>query len=67
MEHTNVISFYPSSAQAAFRASDTHENRRYGFESKQRLDRWMQAAELTVTGLIGAGFCFCIALVVTML
>lgn len=67
MKHTNVISFYPNETKERCESIEFRHRSSFRAPSGRSIEQWLQAAELTVTGLIGAGFCFCIVLVVTML
>ena len=67
MKHTNVIDFYPNEMKGRCEGVGLPHHASFRASSGRTMEQWLQAAELTVTGLIGAGFCFCIVLVVTML
>ena len=68
MTQTKYIELYPRTAAPAPFDFEAYNRRAAArFRRKRAADLMQNITELIVTGLIGAGFCFCIALVITML
>lgn len=68
MTQTNYIELYPRNTVSASFDFEAYNRRAVTrFRRKRTADLIQNTAELIVTGLIGAGFCFCIALVISML
>ena len=68
MTQTRYIELYPrTAAPTPFDFEAYNHRAATRFRRKRITDFVQNTAELIVTGLIGAGFCFCIALVITML